>query len=152
MNSQVDLFNSICQSLGFGLALGVLCGVFLPPRLRLPAAAITGTAAAGIWLQSEDVTFWPMLPIGLLAILAAAVLGDVFAGASRREALQSPGSGSGGASVGLKLVGLALAVLVAGLGYLVPPTAIVWLVAILLLALRRGRTKPEKHEGLRILR
>ena len=152
MNSKVDLFNSICEALGFGLALGALCGVFLPPRLRLPAAAITGTVVAGIWLRSEGVTFWPMLPIGLLAIFTAAVVGDVFAGASRRESLQSGQSGPGRASAGLRLAGLALAVLIAGLGYLAPPTAIIWLVAILLLALRRSRTKPEKHEGLRILR
>lgn len=148
----MDAFNSICQALGFGLAAGVLCGVALPQRLRLPVAAILGTAAAGIWLRSEDVTFWPMLPIGLLAIFTASVAGDVFAGASRREALQAGEPARGRGSGMLAGVGIGLALLIAALGYLVPPTAIVWLVAILLLALRRGRTKPEKHEGLRILR
>ena len=148
----MDAFNVICQALGFGLAVGVLCGAVIPERLRLPAAAIAGTVVAGIWLRAEGVTFWPMLPIGLLAIFTASVAGDVFSGASRREALQAPGPGTSRGSGTLIAVGLALAVLIAALGYAVPPVSIVWLVAILLLALRRGRNKPEKHEGLRILR
>ncbi len=148
----VDLFNSICQALGFGLAVGIFCGVVLPVRIRLPFAAAVGTAIAGIWLRSESVTFWPMLPIGLLAMFAAGVVGDVFAGASRRESLHSVQPDQRGRSTTLVATGVALAILVAALGYLVPPTSIVWVAAILLLFLRRRRTKPEKHEGLRILR
>lgn len=148
----MDLFNSICQALGFGLGVGIFCGVVLPVRFRLPFAAALGTAVAGIWLKSEGVVFWPMLPIGLLGMFAAGVVGDVFAGASRRESLQSDHSGQGGRSITLLAVGVALALLVAGLGYLVPPTAIVWLAAILLLFVRRRRIRSEKHEGLRILR
>ena len=148
----MDLFNSICQALGFGLGVGIFCGVVLPVRVRLPFAAALGTAVAGIWLRSEDVTFWPMLPIGLFGMFTAGVVGDVFAGASRRESLQSVRPDQGGRSITLLAVGVLLALLVAALGYLVPPTAIVWSAAILLLFLRRRRTRPEKHEGLRILR
>lgn len=148
----VDLFNSICQALGFGLAVGIFCGVVLPVRIQLPFAAAVGTAVAGVWLRSESVTFWPMLPIGLFAMFTAGVVGDVFAGASRRESLDSAEPGQSSRSTGLLVTGVALAILVAALGYFVPPTAIVWLVAMLLLFLRRRRTKPEKHEGLRILR
>ena len=148
----MDIFDSICQALGFGLALGILSGAVLPMRLRLPIAATAGTAVAGIWLRSQDVTFWPMLPIGLIGIFAAGVSGEVFAGASRREALQGDSAAPGRRSVPLLSFGVALAVLVAGLGYLVPPTTIVWTIAIFILHLRRRRAQPDKHEGLRILR
>lgn len=148
----MDLFNSICQALGFGIAVGVLCGAILPLRLRLPFAASIATATAGLWLRAEDVTFWPMLPIGLIGMFAAGVSGEVFAGASRREALQGDSAAPGRRSVPLLSFGVALAVLVAGLGYLVPPTTIVWTIAIFILHLRRRRAQPDKHEGLRILR
>jgi hypothetical protein len=148
----VDLFNSICQALGFGLAVGIFCGVVLPARLCLPFAAVLGTIVAGIWLRSEDVIFWPMLPIGLFVMLTGGVIGDVFAGASRRESLQSTRPDQQGRSPTLVTVGVLLAALVAILAYLVPPTAIVWSIAIILLFLRRRRGRPEKHEGLRILR
>ncbi len=148
----MDLFNAICQALGFALAFGILCGVVLPLRLRLPFAAAGGTAIAGIWLRAEDVTFWPMLPIGLLGMFTAGVIGDVFAGASRRESLQSRAQPSGRSSGTLIATGVIIAIVVAAVAWLLPPSAIVVALAVVLLHFRRRRARPEKHEGLRILR
>jgi len=148
----VDLFNSICQALGFGIAVGVFCGAILPLRLRLPFAASLATATAGLWLRAEDVTFWPMLPIGLFGMFTAGVVGDVFAGASRRESLQSREGSGGRASGFLIATGVISALVVAAACWLAPPLAIVVALAVVLLFFRRRRVRPEKHEGLRILR
>ncbi len=148
----MDIFSAICQALGFGLAVGILCGVVLPVRLRLSFAASIGTALAGLWLRAEEVTFWPMLPIGLFGMFTAGVTGDVFAGASRRESMQS-GERQGGASSGFLIAtGVIVAIVVAAVAWLVPPSAIVVAFAVLFLHFRRRRARPEKHEGLRILR
>ena len=151
----MDTFETISQALGFSVAVGVLAGAVLPRRPRPVFAAIACTALAGVWLREEGVIFWPMLPIGLLGILVALVVGDVLDGASRRAALDAggrEGKSVGSRSFGPAVVGVAIAALIAVLAWLVPPTSLVWLVAVLILAVRRRRSGTEKHEGLRILR
>lgn len=149
----METFESISQALGFSIAAGVLVAAVIPVRVRPAVAAIFCTALAGVWLRGQDVTFWPMLPIGLLGIVVAIVIGGVLDGASRRTlGGEGKSGGDGSRSLGPALAGVVASALIAALAWIIPPSAYLWLAAILFLAGLRRRKRAEKHEGLRILR
>ena len=77
----------------------------------------------------------------LAAAFGCAVFSDVRAGANRR-----------GATAVLGLGFVVAALVVAGLTLLLPILGLLFLIAVVWLAVTRNRRRPEKHAGLRVLR
>ena len=90
---------------------------------------------------SDGIPLLSMLFCALFAGLSCAVVSGVVAGATRR---------GGTAALGFITILAALVVAVASI--LVPPLAIIPAVALVWLAISRGRRADRKHAGLRVLR
>ncbi len=147
---------AICQGLGLAIAAGLVIGVVLPPVMppwgAIAAAAPLGIVACALALSGEGEAIWPALPVGFAgAGLAAAVSRDVAAGAARR-ARGGVDAVAAQAPAGVTALVVLAAALVAVASLLVPPVALVVLVALAWLSFSRRRRSEQKHEGLRVLR
>ena len=150
------MFLAICQGLGLAIAAGLILGVVFPPIMptwgAVVGAAPIGVLAAGAALNGADESVWPALPVGVIgAGLAAVVSRDVASGAIRRQRdrvtgadVQSP--------VGVTVIVVVGAVVVAGISLVFEPFSLVVLVALSWVWVSRRRRAERKHEGLRVLR
>jgi hypothetical protein len=143
----MDLFLAGCQGLGLALAAGIFAGASgrrdAIGLALLIAAVVGGAALFGISLTEEDHPAWPgFLPGAVAAWVGFAISRDVAAGAAARE--------GAGTMAGVYIAVAALAL--AGLSILLPPVALVALVALGWLALARRQRADRKYEGLRTLR
>lgn len=135
------------------MAVLMVAAVLLRGELERPAAAsalqgvalgMGGVLCAG-FLASDDYTWWPGIPAGILcaAITAAAARG-VFAGAATRL--------DDAARAQLPIYAEGIALLLAVFAILLPPVSLVALGAALWLIRGARRRAGEKYAGLRILR
>jgi hypothetical protein len=120
-------------------------------RLPLLAVAVlVGALAFGASLGEEGESVVPGILAGALVAAGAGLLASsVLAGASRRAAGRSEAAS---ADATLLTVFAAAGILVALLALFLPPTALLALVALAILAGSRRRRAGEKYEGLRVLR
>ena len=124
----------------------------MPTWGAVVGAAPIGVLAAGAALNGADESVWPALPIGVIgAGLAAVVSRDIASGAIRRQRdrvtgadVQSP--------VGVTVIVVVTAVVVAGISLVFEPFSLVALVALSWVWVSRRRRAERKHEGLRVLR
>lgn len=143
----MDLFFAGCQGVGLALAAGAFAGASgrrgAVGVVLLAAAIVGGAALFGISLAEEDHPAYPGWPFGAaLGAFAFAVVRDLAEGAARRA------DGRGFTAALIALGALALA----GLSILVPPVALLGLLALLWLHVGRRSRATRKYEGLRTLR
>jgi len=135
------------------MAVLMVAAVLLRGELERPAAAsalqgvalgMGGVLCAG-FLASDDYTWWPGIPAGILcaAITALAARG-VFAGAAARL--------DDAARAQLPIYAEGIALLLAVLAILLPPVSLIALGAAIWLIRGARRRAGEKYAGLRILR
>jgi hypothetical protein len=143
----MDLFLASCQGVGLALAAGAFAGASgrrdAIGLALLAVAAVGGAVMFGASLTTEDHPAWPGWPIGaLLAAFAFFVVSSLAQGAAARP--------DAGPWTGV-LIALGALVL-AGLSLLIPPIALVALVALAWLWFARRQRAARKYEGLRTLR
>ena len=150
------MFLAICQGLGLAIAAGLILGVVFPPIMptwgAVVGAAPIGVLAAGAALNGADEAIWPALPVGVIgAGLAAVVSRDVASGAIRRQRDRVTGADAQ-SPVGVTLILVVTAVVVAAISLVFEPFSLVALVALSWVWVSRRRRAERKHEGLRVLR
>ena len=148
-------FMTLCYGLGTAICTGLIIGVIVPAvgagRATLAIAAVLGIVSCALVLNADDEPVWPALIAGAGgAALAALVAQDIAAGATRRAL--GTGEAGGASSAGVAALIVAAGIVVAAVSLVVPPFAIVVLVALGWVWLMRRRRAGQKHEGLRVLR
>lgn len=150
----MDLLLDICRGLGLALAAGiaaatvfalVLGGTTSPARrIGVLLAAIGGALAFFAALDAADRAAWPGLFLGApVAAWAATVINGVIAGAEGR---------AGGSLIGISLIVLGAALLLAAASAVLPPVAVLAAAGLAWVGGQRRGREAEKHEGLRVLR
>jgi len=119
---------------------GIAAAVVVPPRLRLPLAAVAGAIVC-------ELATGHRLPWAGLAIGAVIGAGSAFA---LRGVLE--GAATGGGTVGGVVTIASAAAVVASALAIVPFVGYLLLVAVAWLGLRARRTATRKYAGLRVLR
>lgn len=142
----IGAFETICLGLGLGTAVGLATGatgVEGSARGRMAVLSAVIGLVIGYFGASAfgGSAFLGAIITALAAAFGCAVFSDVRAGANRRGATAVLGLGF--------VIG---ALVVAGLTLLLPILGLLFLIAVVWLAVTRNRRRPEKHAGLRVLR
>lgn len=142
----ISSFETICLAAGLGISIGMISGTTglegsARGRMTLLAAVIALFAGYMAASFTDGVAIVSMISGALFAGIACAVISGVIAGATRR-----------GGTAALALFTIFAALVVALITVLYPPVAVLFVAALIWLAIARRRRAARKHAGLRVLR
>jgi len=150
MDLLLDFFRGLGLAMAVAIAAATVFAMVLggsdhpARRIAVLLAAIGGAAAFYVALDAAERAAWPGILLGAPAgALTARVINDVISGAASRP---------GASLIGLGLIVLGSALLLAALSAVLPPVAPVALLVVLWLGSTRRSRRAEKYEGLRVLR